>query len=72
MKISVTNFTLNNKKIKRSKKNNGELVKRCNHCGGAFKGSDEWEVCIMCGRPKGHICSNCLFTTQDKLIQENT
>ena len=70
MKISVANFTLNNKKIKRSKKNNGQMVERCNHCGGAFKGSGEWEVCLMCGREKGHTCNNCLNAPIEILTHE--
>jgi len=70
MKFSVTNLTLNNKKIKRSKNNNDALIELCNHCGGAFKGSGEWEVCLMCGREKGHTCNNCLNAPIEILTQE--
>jgi hypothetical protein len=43
----------------------------CYHCGGAFKGSLEFESCLMCGREKGHICDNCIHVPEDKKIQKS-
>ena len=70
MSISITKFILNKKKVKNFKKRSNKIVDRCNHCGGAFKGSDQLESCIMCGRDKGHTCSNCLNAPIEKVIQE--
>ncbi len=32
----------------------------CAHCGGALKFTADEASCVMCGRPKGHKCPNCL------------
>ncbi|MEC7786704.1 MAG: hypothetical protein VX579_07115 [Nitrospinota bacterium] len=61
MKISQSQFIINKKRVKRRIKKKKESGGRCNHCYGAFKGSDELECCLMCGREKGHTCSNCLY-----------
>ena len=71
MKISKSHFILNKKRVKRRIKRKKETEERCNHCSGAFKGSDELESCLMCGREKGHICKNCLHIPQDKSIQQS-
>jgi len=70
MNISKTQFLINKKRIKRRIKKKKETEDRCNHCGGAFKGSDELETCLMCGREKGHICGNCMHVPEDKTIQK--
>jgi len=72
MSISVSKFILNKKVIKRTRKTNDQIVESCNHCGGAFKGSGEWESCLMCGRAKGHICSNCINIPQEKIIHDKS
>ena len=71
MKISKSHFILNKKRVKRRIKRKKETEERCNHCSGAFKGSDELESCLMCGREKGHICKNCIHIPQDKSIQQS-
>jgi hypothetical protein len=71
MKISKNQFFINKKRIKRRIKRKKESEERCNHCSGAFKGSDELECCLMCGRGKGHICSNCLHVPKEIAIQKS-
>ena len=70
MNISQTQFLINKKRIKRRIKKKKETGERCKHCGGAFKGSEELETCLMCGREKGHTCGNCNHVPDDKIIQE--
>ena len=70
MEISKNQFILNKKRVKRRIKRKKESAERCNHCSGAFKGFDELECCLMCGREKGHICNNCLFDSQGKFIKK--
>ena len=65
-----TQFIINKKRIKRRIKKKKRNEDRCNHCGGAFKGSDELESCLMCGRDKGHVCKNCMHVSEDKIIQK--
>ena len=71
MNYSQTHFLINKKRIKRRIKKKKEAEERCTHCGGAFKGSEELETCLMCGREKGHICSNCMHFPEDKAIQNS-
>ena len=61
MNISYNQLLINKKRIKRriKKKVNNEV--RCNHCSGAFRGHEEIETCLMCGREKDHICKNCMY-----------
>ena len=40
-----------------------DKVVNCNHCGGAFRNSEDVASCIMCSRELGHICKNCTHTT---------
>ena len=69
--ISQTQFLINKKRIKRRIKKKKKTEDRCKHCGGAFKGSDELETCLMCGREKGHICGNCMHVPEEKTIQKS-
>ena len=71
MNISQTQFLINKKRIKRRIKKKKETGERCKHCGGAFKGSEELETCLMCGREKGHNCENCMHMPEDKTIHES-
>ena len=71
MKISKNQILINNKRVKRRIKRKKESEERCNHCSGAFKDSDEVECFLMCGREKGHICSNCLHVTKEKAIKKS-
>ena len=71
MNISKTQFLINKKRIKRRIKKKKDTEERCNHCGGAFKGSYELETCLKCGREKGHTCGNCMYVPEDKTIQKS-
>tara|TARA_B100000686_G_C16064671_1_gene606349 strand:+ start:222 stop:515 length:294 start_codon:yes stop_codon:yes gene_type:complete len=71
MNISQARFIINKKRIKRRIKKKKRAEERCNHCHGAFKGSEELESCIMCGREKGHICRNCMHVPEDKTVQKS-
>ena len=71
MKIPKKHFILKNKRVKRRIKRKKESKERCKHCSGAFKGSDELETCLMCGREKGHFCNNCLHIPKNKSIQQS-
>tara|TARA_B100000686_G_C16552729_1_gene843485 strand:+ start:528 stop:746 length:219 start_codon:yes stop_codon:yes gene_type:complete len=71
MKISKTQFLINKKRVKRRIKRKKESEDRCNHCSGAFKGSDELESCLMCGREKGHICNNCVHVSKEKTVPKS-
>ncbi|MEK9628424.1 MAG: hypothetical protein VW455_05340 [Nitrospinota bacterium] len=69
MNISQTQFLINKRRIKRRIKKKKQAEERCYHCGGAFKGSEEHESCIMCGREKGHICDTCMHVPEDKKVK---
>ena len=71
MNISQTQFLINKKRIKRRIKKKKETEERCKHCNGAFKGSEDMETCLMCGREKGHICGNCMHVPEGKTIQKS-
>ncbi|MBT5376353.1 MAG: hypothetical protein HOL15_06045 [Nitrospinaceae bacterium] len=60
MNISYSQLLVNKKRVKRRLKKKTTDHTRCNHCSGAFRGSEDIESCLMCGREKGHVCSNCL------------
>ena len=67
MNTSQSQFLINKRRVKRRIKKKKEAEERCNHCGGAFKGSEELESCLMCGREKGHECGNCINLDKGKL-----
>ena len=71
MNFDQTRFLINKKRIKRRIKKKKETEERCKHCNGAFKGSEELESCLMCGREKGHICGNCMYVPKDETIQKS-
>ena len=64
MKFSYNSMLSNQKRIKRRKNNKKKFGGRCYHCNGAFRGSEDFETCLMCGREKGHICDNCMFSSK--------
>lgn len=66
MNISHSQLLVSKRRMKRRVKKKLGAKSRCNHCSGAFKGSDEIETCLMCGREKDHVCSNCLFAPDEK------
>ena len=68
MDISHSQRLINTRRVKRRIKKKAAADTRCFHCGGAFRGSDEIESCLMCGREKGHTCSSCLHIPEE--IQE--
>ena len=70
MKISYTQIIVNNRRLKRRIKKNLRAERRCYHCNGAFRGSDEIETCLMCGREKGHLCSNCMHPPENSLNEK--
>ena len=72
MKFSQSQYLINKKRVKRRIKKKNEVKERCNHCSGAFKGSEELESCLMCGREKGHICSNCMYLVAEDRITEKS
>jgi rRNA maturation endonuclease Nob1 len=61
MSISNNQLLVNKRRIKRRIKKKVDAESRCHHCNGAFKGDEEIETCLMCGREKGHICNNCMY-----------
>jgi len=71
MNISYSQLLVNKRRVKRRiQKKAVTKGSRCYHCSGAFKGSEEIETCLMCGREKGHLCANCSFApeTQEKKL----
>lgn len=60
MNISYSQVLVNKRRVKRRIKKKSTSESRCYHCSGAFRGSEEMETCLMCGREKGHVCANCL------------
>ena len=65
MNISYNQLLVNKKRIKRRIKKKIDNEIRCNHCSGAFRGQEEIETCLMCGREKDHICENCLYAPEE-------
>ena len=60
MNISYNQLLVNKRRVKRRIKKKMDTESRCHHCSGAFRGHEEIETCLMCGREKGHICKNSL------------
>ena len=69
MKFPRSQALIIKKRIKRRIKKKKEAVECCNHCGGAFKVSENLKNCLMCGREKAHTCINCLYIQKDEDIQ---
>jgi hypothetical protein len=67
----IPQIIINKRRVKRRMKKKKIPEETCYHCSGAFKGSLEFENCLMCGREKGHICDNCLHVPEDKKIQKS-
>ena len=65
MNISYNQLLVNKRRVKRRIKKKAATGSRCHHCSGAFRGSEEVESCLMCGREKGHVCSNCLHAPEE-------
>ncbi len=63
MNIAYSQLLINKRRVKRRIKKKLTTDKRCQHCSGAFRGAEEIATCLMCGREKGHVCSNCLHAT---------
>jgi len=70
MNIPYKQILINKRRVKRRIKKKATTEGRCNHCSGAFRGSEDIETCLMCGREKGHLCSNCLYTPEESQDQE--
>lgn len=70
MNISYSQLLVNKRRIKRRIKKKASNETRCYHCSGAFRGSEDIETCLMCGREKGHVCANCLFSPEENQDQE--
>lgn len=70
MNISYSQLLVSKRRVKRRMKKKVAAESRCFHCSGAFRGSEEMETCLMCGREKGHVCANCLAApeTQEKKL----
>ena len=68
--MNIPQIMINKRRVKRRMKKKKAPEESCYHCGGAFKGSVEFENCLMCGREKGHNCDNCMHVPEDKKIQK--
>jgi hypothetical protein len=64
MRAPYSQLLANKRRVKRRTKRKAEGDSRCHHCSGAFRGSEDVETCLMCGREKGHICANCMFASE--------
>jgi hypothetical protein len=69
--MNIPQMIIKKRHIKRRIMKKRAPKENCYHCSGAFKGSEELESCLMCGREKGHICNNCLHVPEDKKIQKS-
>jgi hypothetical protein len=69
--MNIPKMIINKRRVKRRIKKKKAAEENCYHCSGAFKGSVEFESCLMCGREKGHICDNCMHAPEDKKIQKS-
>jgi hypothetical protein len=69
--MNIPQMIIKKRRIKRRILKKKAFEEKCYHCSGAFKGSEELESCLMCGREKGHICDNCLHVPEDKQIQKS-
>ncbi len=70
MNISYSQLLVNKRRVKRRIKKKAGTESRCLHCSGAFRGHEEIETCLMCGREKGHVCINCLHAPADNQEQK--
>ena len=68
--MNIPQMIIKKRRIKRRIKKKNAAEESCYHCSGAFKGSEELENCLMCGREKGHICNNCMHSPEDKINQK--
>ena len=68
--MNIPQIMINKRRVKRRMKKKKAPEESCHHCNGAFRGSVEFESCLMCGREKGHICDNCMHVPEDKKIQK--
>jgi hypothetical protein len=68
--MNIPQMIINKRRVKRRMKKKKPPEESCYHCRGAFKGSVEFENCLMCGREKGHICDKCMHVPEDKKIQK--
>ena len=66
MNISYSQLLVNKRRVKRRVMKKAANEVRCHHCSGAFRGHEEIETCLMCGREKGHVCSNCLHPPENQ------
>lgn len=64
--MNIPQIIISKRRVKRRMKKKKAPEESCYHCGGAFKGSEEFESCLMCGREKGHICDNCMHIPEDE------
>jgi hypothetical protein len=69
--MNIPQMIIKKRRIKRRILKKKASEEKCYHCSGAFKGSEELESCLMCGREKGHMCDNCLHVPKDKQIQKS-
>ena len=69
--MNIPQMVIKKRRVKRRIMKKKAPEENCYHCSGAFKGSEELESCLMCGREKGHICANCLHIPEDKTIQKS-
>jgi hypothetical protein len=69
--MNIQQMIINKRRVKRRMKKKKAPEESCYHCSGAFKGSVEFESCLMCGREKGHICDNCMHVPENKKIQKS-
>ncbi len=70
MNISYSQLLVNKRRVKRRIKKKARVDSRCNHCSGAFRGPEEIETCLMCGREKGHVCATCLHIPAENQEQK--
>jgi len=59
--VSRSKLLINSRRnlLRKNTKPSASPSMSCKHCGGAIRPSGEMQTCIMCGREKGHLCSNC-------------
>lgn len=64
MNSPYSQLLINKRRVKRRIKKKATTESRCYHCSGAFRGSHDFETCLMCGREKNHVCSNCMYAPE--------
>ncbi len=70
MNSTYRQLLVNKRRVKRRIKKKAEIADRCYHYSGAFRGSEDIKTYLMCGREKGHLCSNCMHVPEESLDQE--